>query len=189
MRRPSIRWSWFVLGLVALVVGLWLPGPVVVEAEVPKPVRVVNFPALQEVEGEVHVGQPIPHTRLLVKDSQVGPGRFENPNSYEDLGVIDVSGFSTVTLSLAGEIQGRLTHGGVIGALLVPEVPAIRDALRVHGVHQFTVQEQTVVSPSESGLFHSAQATAQLGFPRYRVFLFNETSRTATATLYLYLGQ
>ena len=109
-------------------------------------------------------------------------------NSLTEGGVINVSGFVNATLSLAVTVQGNLAAPGKVGALLVPDVPEILMAMRVSGVIQFPLTVEAPVAPSPTGVHQSEPVTVRLGFPRYRVFFFNTTPRSAEAMLYTYLS-
>ena len=158
-----------------------------VQAEGPQRVHVTNLPEVQKVRGSVSVAEPIPHTRLEVRRAQVSPGSLGNQNTFTDAGTIDTAGFSAVSLALAGRSQGTLLNESSVGAILVPDVPEVLEVLRTHGIRQFAVGVHASVYPSESGVFNSEQVASGLGFPRYRVFFYNETTRTSEMTLYLYL--
>ena len=158
------------------------------DADGAEAVHVTNFPAVQAVAGAVEVPAPIPHTQFVVERAQVSPGDYDNPTSYFDAGVVDTAGFTSVTLSLAGEVQGRLSGPAEVGVVLIPEGPETLAALRVHGIQQFPIRLATRIAPSPSGLFQSEQLSSRLGFPRYRVFFYNQSPRTVDATVYLYLA-
>ncbi|MBZ0114545.1 MAG: hypothetical protein K8J08_18925 [Thermoanaerobaculia bacterium] len=183
MHRPLL----IAVAVTAVLVSLAIPRSTV-EADGPSRVVVTNFPEVQNVEGKVEVSTPIPHSDLRVTEGQVSPGAFVNPNSYNDGGVLTTAGFTSVSLALAGRIQGRIGGPGRVGALLVPDVPDILEALDTYGVQQFALHVEAPVEPSESGIYQSQPVHFRLGFPRYRVYFYNETSRTANATLYAYLS-
>jgi hypothetical protein len=183
MHRPLL----LALSVTAVLVALVVPRSGV-EADGPSRVVVTNFPEVQNVEGEVVVSGPIPHTDLAVTEALVSPGALVNPNSYSDGGVLTTAGFTSVSLSLAGRVQGRIGGPGRVGAMLVPDVPEILEALNTHGVRQFDLHVEATVEPSETGIYQSQQVHLRLGFPRYRVYFYNETPRTAEATLYAYLN-
>lgn len=183
MRRPLV----LALSVTAVLVAL-VATRSTVEADGPSRVVVTNFPEVQPVEGKVEVAKPIPHTDLLVTEAQVSPGALVNPNSYNDGGVLTTAGFTSVSLSLAGRVQGRIGGPGRVGAMLVPDIPEILEALNTYGIQQFAIHVEAPVEPSETGIYQSQSVHVRLGFPRYRVYFYNETPRTADATLYAYLN-
>jgi hypothetical protein len=180
MRRAGLGLLLLVLVL-ALVPAPWLG------AEGPESVFVTNFPDLQQIGGSVAVPKPIPHTRFESIEGLVSPGPLTEPSSYSEVGRLDSSGFATVTLGLTGDVQGQLVGSAPVGALLLPDVPEIVSNFRTHGIAQLELRVEVAVSPSHTGVFQSEPVSLALGFPRYRVFLYNGTTRTSEVTLYAYL--
>jgi hypothetical protein len=156
-------------------------------AEPPESVTVTNFPDVQQVSGKVVVTEPIPQTRFETRKALVSPADPGDANHWTEAGVLDVSGFTHVTLSLAGSLQGS-AQAGTVGVVLVPDVPEILNALRSNGVVQLGLRADATLNPAQGGLFSSEPVTLRLGFPRYRVFLYNSTAKTAEAAVYAYLG-
>lgn len=154
----------------------------------PVDVVVTNFPAVQQIVGAVTVTAPIPQTRLETLRAQVTPAGPSEINDLTDAGLLDATGFSGVMLSLAGTSQGRLSSVGRVGALLIPDQPEILAAFHDLGTPEFPLAVEARVAPSDSGIFQSAQIGLRLGFPRYRVFLYNTTPRTSQVVLYAYLN-
>ena len=175
----------FAATVAALVILASWNRPVV--ADGPQAVTVTNFPEVQQVSGQVVVSQPIPQTRLETRKALVTPAERSNTSDLTDAGIIDTAGFTHVTLSLTGLLQGN-PQGGAVGVLLVPDVPEVTAALRTYGVLQLELGVEAPVSTSKAGLFSSESATFRLAFPRYRVLLYNAAKKSAEATVYAYLS-
>lgn len=158
-----------------------------VVADAPAAVAVTNFPQVQQISGRVVVSEPIPQTRFETKKALVTPAALSDTSHLTDAGTIDTAGFTHVTLSLSGLLQGS-AQAGAVGVVLVPDVPEVTTALRTYGVLQLGLRAEAPVSPSQAGLFSSEPATFRLGFPRYRVLLYNATQKAADATVYAYLS-
>jgi hypothetical protein len=173
------------LGLVVLATLVVPQGNGVADA--PQPVIVTNLPEVQKVTGRVTVGEPIPQTRLETRKSLVSPAELSDTNHLTDAGVVDATGFTYVTVSLGGSLQGS-SQGGSVGAVLIPDLPEVSTALRTFGVLQFPLRVQTAVVPAQAGLFSSDSTTFRLAFPRYRVLFYNSTTKSADATVYVYLS-
>lgn len=157
--------------------------------EGPQRVTVVNFPEVQRVDGTVTVSAPIPQTRLAVVEALVSPGgRRDEPGSYTDAGILDTAGFASVSISLAGEVQGRLGSPAPITVVLLPDVRKVVATFHDHGITPFALTAEAEAAPTEPGLFHSEPAHFRLGFPRYRVLLYNGSPHTIRATVYAYLN-
>jgi hypothetical protein len=154
-----------------------------------RPVRVINFPPLFKIEGQVEIPQPVPHSALQrVKDVTVPPVEPAETGRLIDGGTIDASGFTTAVLSLSGRATGVL-RSGVVGAYLVPEEEAITKAYDEDALLQFPIEISAPLQTSTYRLTAMQQSKAGLGFPRYRVRFYNTTDRTVTVTLYAYLTQ
>jgi hypothetical protein len=151
-------------------------------------VVVRNFPELQRVEGSVAVEGPIRHSDLRkLQDVLVSPvGRKETTRLVEG-GIIETAGFTSVVLSLSGRGQGKILKPGSVGAILVPDEEAIIHALEEEGQIQFPLEITAPVEPGEARSFASKQIQHTVGFPRYRVLLYNTSDKTATVNLFAYL--
>jgi len=158
-----------------------------VVADAPQNVTVTNFPETQQVSGHVVVTEPIPQTRFETKKALVSPAVLADANHLTDAGTIDTAGFTYVTVSLSGILQGS-AQAGAVGVMLVPDVPEVATALRTYGILQFGLRSEAPMSRSQAGVFSTEPATFRLGFPRYRVLLYNATQKAADATVYAYLS-
>jgi hypothetical protein len=152
-----------------------------------EPVLVTNFPEVQRIAGSVVVPAPIPTTRLETFRAVVTPTLPAEVNDYTEAGVLDAAGFASISLGIAGTIQGRFGAATPLGALLLPDVPEIVANFRNHGVAQFGLRVEATAVSSASGLFQSETVHLPLGFPRYRVLLYNGTPRSAEVAVYGYL--
>ena len=175
--------------VVFLVVSFLLPAGGAAD-EASRPVRVINFPGLYRIEGQVEVPSPVPHSALVrLKEVAVPPIEPSETGRLLDGGTIDAAGFTTAVLSLSGRASGRALRSGVVGAYLVPEEEAIVKAFEEDGLIQFPIEISAPLQTSTYRLTAMQQSKAALGFPRYRVRLYNTTDRTVTVNLYAYLTQ
>jgi hypothetical protein len=159
-----------------------------VVADAPQPVVVTNLPEIQQVTGRVVVTEPIPQTRFETKKALVSPADLSDTNHLTDAGSLETNGFTHVTLSLTGSLQGT-AQAGAVGVVLVPDVPEVIASLRTYGVLQLGLRaEARIVPPAPGAVFGSEPVTLRLGFPRYRVMLYNSTQKAADAVVYAYLS-
>jgi hypothetical protein len=157
-------------------------------AEAPERVIVTNFPQLQRIAGKVTVPEPIPQTALVRRLDVIVPAVDRAATSQlVETGSVDATGFTHAVLGLRGEIQGNLLRDGVAGAVLVPDEEPVIRALLEEGRYEFPLEVQAPVLREAGGLFASDQPRQVLGFPRYRVFLYNTSDRSVEADLYVYL--
>ncbi|HUF77541.1 MAG TPA: hypothetical protein VMR44_01355 [Thermoanaerobaculia bacterium] len=177
--------------LVAVVLGVALlvvqPAPRS-SADAPERVIVTNFPELQRVAGSVTVPEPIPHSALVRRLDVIVPAVDRAATTQlVEAGAIDAAGFTHAVLGLRGEVQGNLLRDGVAGAVLVPDEEPVVRALLEEGRYELSLEVEAAVLRAERGLFASGQSRQVLGFPRYRVFLYNTSDRSVEADLYVYL--
>jgi hypothetical protein len=151
-------------------------------------VIVTNFPKVQQVEGSVRVAAPVPQSELVRRlDVIVPPVDRASTTQLADAGIVEAAGFTHAVLSLRGEVQGNLMQPGTAGAILVPlEDPVLR-ALQEEGHFEFALEVQAPVTREHHGTFASDQPRFALGFPRYRLLLYNTSDRSVEADVYVYL--
>ena len=116
---------------------------------------------------------------------QVTPVNRADTERLIEVGVLDTDGFSEMVLSLGGEFKEAVPGKGRVGALLVPDVDAFNFLMRNEGKILFPLEVQAQASGGDA-IFVSEQMTVRIAFPRYRVYMYNETSSGAVASLYAY---
>jgi hypothetical protein len=117
---------------------------------------------------------------------QVPPIQRTEVSNMIDAGTIDAEGFSHLTVNLAAELKGPATHAGVIGAVLIPDVHPFDVAYSSLGLLPASLDLTSPVA-ANAGLYTMAkQATLDVGFPRYRVLLYNTTGSSATVAFFAY---
>lgn len=156
-------------------------------AQSSRSVRVENFPEIQQVAGDVEVDKPIPHAAMIrIEAEVVSPlPRWELANRNE-IGIVDAEGFTTVVLSLTGEVKGRPTADSQVGVLLVPDEEPIVEAFEQSNEIQLPIELIADVEGGSAGFF-AAQTTVPLAFPSYLVYLYNTGKNSVTANVYVYL--
>ena len=151
-----------------------------------EPVEVVNFPELQEVEGEVRVTEPVPHAELdRVKGVLVGPVDRHDTTSLVEAGTVAADRYTHLVLSLRGEVRGNLGQEGRVGAILLPDEEPVRRTFLETGRYQVPLEVTAAVHRTDAGYFSSEPVRTPLAFPRYRVLLYNETDRSVEVDLYV----
>ena len=150
---------------------------------------VVNLESPHPVVGEVTISDPIPHSRLLrMTDIVAAPATREEPGLWSEVGVVDTAGFSTAVLSLHGQLRGSTSGGGAVVLVLVPEEENVLRAL-AEGEPHLTLDASAEPLPGDTLYFSGASERLALGFPAYRVFVYNTTERSASVDVYVYLAQ
>jgi hypothetical protein len=151
-------------------------------------VLVTNFPALQRVAGTVSVEGTIRHaSQRRMVDLTVPPVNPSETSRLIPAGVLEVDGFTSVILALNGQSKGRGLKPGVVGALLVPDEESVTRAFEEEGKWQFPLEIKTAAFAGTSPYVASDMQRFTVGFPRYRVWLYNTSDRTVSANLYAYL--
>lgn len=104
-----------------------------------------------------------------------------------DAGTIEADGFTYIVLNLAGEVKETPTRqGGSVGALLVPDVPPFDKVLTQLNVVAVPLEIKAPMTAETLPYFWAKQARFDVGFPRYRVLLYNTTGVSATVAVFAY---
>ena len=81
----------------------------------------VNLKDPHPIEGDVNVSSPIPHSDMAsMVDVVVAPATREQTGLWTDVGPIDTAGFTSVVLSLHGQLRGSTGGTGVVSLVLCP---------------------------------------------------------------------
>ena len=183
MRSRRTLW---VLAMIGVAITVAASGAV---SRAAQEVFVLNWPAVQRVEGTVTIERPVRLSTLVRRgDLIVAPVHPSDTTRLIDGGLIEAEGFGHVTLSLIGTTKGEVGRSGTVGAFLVPDVETAVEAFHERGDTLFALQVEAAAVSSASPYFASNQPRFQVGFPRYRVFLFNTSDKTVDAELYAYLS-
>jgi hypothetical protein len=151
-------------------------------------VLVTNFPATQQIAGTVSIDGPVRHATLLrLKEILVSPVEPKETGRLIDGGVVSMDGFTSAVLSLSGQAKGTILRSGTVGAILIPEEEPIIRAFEEEGLAQFPLEVSASLPAGSLRSFSSAQPRLTVGFPNYRVHLYNTTDKTVTVTLFAYL--
>ena len=105
-----------------------------------------------------------------------------------DAGVFDCDGYTSLVLNLAGEIKDPVPKGGKLGAILVPDVEPFTQAFQQLGLLPVTIEIEVTLKQG-AAYFMAEPKRADIGFPRYRVLLFNETGHQVTANFVAFRGR
>lgn len=103
-----------------------------------------------------------------------------------DVGVFETNGFSKLTLNLAGESTDILRNGGTIGAILIPAIDPYERAFRNRGLLPASLEISVTLAAGGPAEFMAKQVRVDVGFPRYRVLLYNTTSNAANIAFFAY---
>ena len=151
-------------------------------------VLVTNFPDVQSVQGEVSVRGPLRVAKQVsFREVLVPPVRADDTTRLVDAGVVETAGFPNLVLSLHGLVKGSVHQPGEVGAVLVPDEPTVREAFDELGLIHFPLRVEAKGVSSRTPYFASNQPRHIIGFSRYRLFLYNTTDKTVTASVFAYL--
>jgi len=156
--------------------------------EEPRPVRVVNFPAIQQVKGQIGVEGTVRHAALVtLADLVVPPVEPAETGRLIDGGLLQADGFTSVVLSLGARAGGRALRSGSVGVILIPDEEEITRAFEQDAQVLYPIEINAPLTQGAYRMTAAAQSRHTLGFPRYRVRLYNTTDKVVNATLYAYL--
>jgi hypothetical protein len=149
-------------------------------------VHVDNLPETLQIKGAVSVDGPVSHVQFVKKEAiVVPPSRRAEPSEMAHAGSIESNGFTTITLSLQGEVKGGSSGAGTVGVLLIPDEEPIVRAFREARRLQFAIECVANLKSGDSIFFNADQVHQRLTFPRYKVFLYNTSSKTVESNLFM----
>lgn len=179
-----------VIGVMALTVALQSDASPATgdDREEIRKVFVINFPGLQKVEGSVSIEGHVRHaTFQRLKEILVPPVDPQETGRLIDAGLLTTDGFTSVVLSLNGQTRGRTMRAGSVGAILIPEEDSTIRAFEDEGQAEFALETSASITSGATRSFASSPGRQLVGFPRYRVRLYNTTDKTVTVNLFAYL--
>jgi hypothetical protein len=131
---------------------------------------------------------PVAGSEVMVGVSglPVPPVKRSEIANMVDAGTIDTEGYTHVTVNLAGELKGTASQQGVVAAVLIPDIEPFETAYRTLGLLPASLDLTAAVAAHGSAYFMAKQETLEVGFPRYRVLLYNTSGSTATVAFFAY---
>ena len=151
-------------------------------------VLVTNFPHTQQIAGAVSVEGFIKHALMQrLKEIVVPPVGPKETTRLIQAGTLSADGFTAIVLSLDGQTRGKALRPGAVGGILVPDEESIVRAFEEEGLTRFRIEIAASSVTGASVYFASDSERFTVAFPRYRVFLYNTTDKTASVNLFAYL--
>lgn len=151
-------------------------------------VHVKNFPETQQIKGSVSVDGTMSHSKYFKKESIVVPtSRRNEPRELSFAGIVETEGFTSISVSLQGEIRSDSFVSGTVGVLLIPDEEPILRSLREAKRIQFPIESVARLKNGDPTFFDSEQVQQRIAFPRYKIYLYNTLNRSVEANIYLYL--
>ena len=121
-----------------------------------------------------------------VSGIHVPPVKRSEIGNMVDAGTIDAEGYTHLTLNLAGELKGSANQQGVVAAVLIPDIEPFETAYKTLGLLPASLDLKVSVAANGGLYFMAKQETLEVGFPRYRVLLYNTTGSGATVAFFAY---
>ena len=150
---------------------------------------VVNLKDPHPIVGSVQVPKPIPHSEVQsFPDVVVAPAPRSEPPLWTEAGAMETDGFTSVVLSFHGQFRGNPGAPGAVGLVLVPDEENVLRAFAEGELH-LTLEATAENVPDGRIYFSATRSGLAVGFPRYRVFLYNTTDRSASVNVFAYLVQ
>ena len=155
----------------------------------PEEVLVLNLPDVVPIAGVVSVKGVVRQAEIFRQvDLIVPPADRERIDELVEAKDVEADGFTSVTLSLHGDVRGTIGRSGSVGVILLPDEVSVMEMFNEKGVYHFLLEAKVDLTKKEQTEF-SVQRQFALGFPRYKVYLYNSTDRTMDVDLYVYLTQ
>ena len=115
----------------------------------------------------------------------VNPIERSQIQSLVDAGTIDTEGYSDLVLNMAGMPSASVQKGGVVGAILIPDIPPFDEAFRKWGILPAIIELTAEIKTGEMN-FIAKQKRFDVGFPRYRLLFYNTTDSNMTIAFFAY---
>jgi hypothetical protein len=116
----------------------------------------------------------------------VSPVKRSETSLLFDAGSIEAEGFKELVVSLGGEFKPDVPSSGRVGVILIPDSEGALYLFRSEGKMAFPVEVTYNVKPGSPAFFVTEPQVVRVAFPKYRVFLYNETPSTAMVSVYVY---
>jgi hypothetical protein len=151
-------------------------------------VAVTNFPEVQRIDGAVSIAGPLISGSLQrVDEVVVSPVNRRAATRMDSQGMVDTEGFTSMVVSLVGEVQGSVDRDGALGVVLVPDDRVINRALRQDSVVLSPLEVAVEIPLGTPGWINAESKSFQIAFPSYQVYLYNTSDKTVATTVYVYL--
>ena len=111
----------------------------------------------------------------------IPPVKRTDTQRWVEYGTVETDGFKELVFSFAGEFKEGNPTGGRVGAVLVPDMAPVEYLLQNEGKIVFSLE--VTGQATGSTYFVSEGQTARVAFPRYKIYMYNETESTANVTL------
>ncbi len=105
---------------------------------------------------------------------------------FQEIGTIETDGFTEMRISIGGEFKDVVPKGGMVGVVLIPDIPPFPYLLESEGHIVFAVEANVSVGAQTGPLFFAEPVVAKIAFPAYRVYLYNDTTSVANVSVYIY---
>jgi hypothetical protein len=158
------------------------------QSEPGQQVAVTNFPKTYDVQGSVSIKGTASHAQFTKHEGIVVPtSRRLELTELTSVGTLNADGFTYVTISLQGEVKSAATANGIVGVMLVPDEEPVLRAFREAKRVEFSIEAPCQLYKGGSPFFDTGSVTEQLGFGRYKIFLYNTASHSVEANVYINL--
>lgn len=115
----------------------------------------------------------------------VNPVDRSQIQSLVDAGTIETEGYSDIVLNMAGMPSAANRKAGVVGAILIPDIPPFDEAFHKWGILPAVIELTADVRAGETS-FIAKQKRFDVGFPRYRILFYNTTDSNMTVAVFVY---
>jgi hypothetical protein len=115
----------------------------------------------------------------------VNPVDRSHIQSLVDAGTIETEGYSDIVLNMAGMPSAANRNAGVVGAILIPDIPPFDEAFHKWGILPAVIEITVDVKAGDTS-FIAKQKRFDVGFPRYRILFYNTTDSNMTVAFFVY---
>jgi hypothetical protein len=116
----------------------------------------------------------------------VSPSDRSDLSRITEVGVVSADGAEKLVVNLAGELKGRADQDGSVGLFLVPAISWFDALVKSKKALPALFELKAKVQEGESGYFFADQKELEVGFPRYRILIYDTTGVPVSANVYVY---
>lgn len=151
-------------------------------------VYVSNLENPHPIEGRVGIKGTVHHSKFeRFPDLTISPAQRHETTQFTEVGTLETDGFTGMTLSVHAQIKDNVFTDGEIGVVLLPEEDSIVRSFQFDGEIHLSLEAKAPAAMSEGSYASGSEANLRVGFPQYRVLLYNTTGRAAAVNVWAYL--
>jgi hypothetical protein len=108
---------------------------------------------------------------------------------FTEMGTLETEGYKEMTVNLFGSTKGSPDVEGEVGVLFIPDIPTVMHFMREERKFLGALEVTAKATERSWTIFSAPQKSFKVGFPRYRVYAYNQTIRSSKLELHIALSR